>query len=108
MNSEIDELRQQLTEARADFKTTQGALADAQDTIAELRAAAERDRRDGWQPIETAPEGEYILSYWSHDKTIESIQWVAKFYMEVDDMPTHWMPLPKPPAAIAQQPVVRK
>ena len=58
-----------------------------------------------WQPIETAPEDtfvltycpeyygdEYGIAYW--DSTDE--EWIAGF-MPLSYAPTHWMHLPEPP-----------
>ena len=66
----------------------------------------------GWLPIETAPKGGRILVWapeigrcvasagWNTD-TPESIRWEV-----VNDIcvnPTHWRPLPPPPAARAKE-----
>jgi hypothetical protein len=50
-----------------------------------------------WQPIDTAKDGTRIIAYWPSDGSVEMVQWDAKFYAEVGDMPTHWMQLPNPP-----------
>ncbi len=59
----------------------------------------------GWQPIETAPEGETILAARGH------VMFVTNYCMELDGQkwwnfgrgsrwqPTHWMPLPASPPA---------
>ena len=58
-----------------------------------------------WQPIETAPDGVYVLIFDNGDIH------VAKYYSRIKDWgitgdfcgmyndvnPTHWMPLPEPP-----------
>jgi hypothetical protein len=85
----------------------------------ELAAALEAAREDGWQPIETAPrDGTRILAMirwsWSDGTDGEAqdvIYWHARAqfwvcgtpmnYVQVLDegvAPTHWRPLPAPPA----------
>ena len=72
----------------------------------EAGASAEGVGVSEWQPIETAPEGVMLL-FCSMSATIESRDWcfvdwlvngrtcsgVRRF-----GTPTHWMPLPEPPA----------
>lgn len=67
---------------------------------------------DGWQPIETAPEDEVVWTLWDgvNNKTGEPARYYHAAYqddegkwfeVEHDDMidePTHWRPLPAPPA----------
>jgi hypothetical protein len=63
-----------------------------------------------WQPIETAPQGQRVLVYLGGRVTIaqdininkendEDQQWVLSWHgpISINEMPTHWMPLPSPP-----------
>lgn len=64
---------------------------------AALRARlAELEPDQGWRPIETAPEGEWIQCY-----AFGYAQWVGfkrdGKWIEYLPIPTHWMPLPEPP-----------
>lgn len=62
-----------------------------------------------WQPIETAPKNEtHFLAYWPPSEVdpylkqyhvchyAHGVIWPS--WITDDDMPTHWMPLPPPPA----------
>jgi hypothetical protein len=75
-----------------------------------------------WQPIETVPEGVHVLLYWQKGEkgiggmecatvyrepavinTIGMAFWThggpnAGSDWDSDELPTHWMPLPDPPA----------
>lgn len=60
-----------------------------------------------WQPIETAPKDyQEIITFSSNGITIarwyeENQEWVHQYeLLSLDAVasPTHWMPLPKPPA----------
>ena len=64
-----------------------------------------------WQPIETAPrDGTRVLiscvgecgTEWMYVAWCKGIRWRLierkdRSYIEVNDQPTHWMPLPEPP-----------
>jgi hypothetical protein len=71
----------------------------------------------GWQPIETAPkDGTHILAYWPEIYWAKNVAqcetwfgprflgpdccWQSASAYEYGDAvkPTHWMPLPEPPA----------
>ena len=81
--------------------TERNLMAEAAATIRELASP--------WQPIETAPkDGRTILGWdrlatraytmrWGHSVSIYVLrEWWGEGGAE---RPTHWMPLPKPPAA---------
>ncbi len=52
-----------------------------------------------WRSMATTTpnDGERILGYWPDDPIIETVEWDDRFYREVGDLPTHWMPLPPAP-----------
>lgn len=62
--------------------------------VAKLRKASQ------WQPIETAPDGKVLLYYPEESGKNALSEWTiigfgrAKTFRQ----PTHWLPLPKPPA----------
>lgn len=72
-----------------------------------LRSIAERlasDRRDRWQPIETAPRDGPILAVETseHGADVPAVVEWRDGWRSYDDrsvvlQPTHWMPLPEPP-----------
>jgi hypothetical protein len=61
-----------------------------------------------WQPIETAPkDGTEVLLFYETDMAVGLFHfrrklWVLGYPIEIEDgdiiFPTHWMPLPEPPA----------
>jgi hypothetical protein len=57
-----------------------------------------------WQPIETAPKGDkWTLLGWTHKHSNVLIgRWCGHAWIDIDgnelQPPTHWMPLPEPPA----------
>jgi len=63
---------------------------------------------EGWQPIETAPkDGTIILACWGNsDNIIDTARYsvVGDYWHDIDKLmnryldPTHWQPLPTPPA----------
>ena len=76
------------------------ARANASASLSEAKAG-------GWQPIETAPkDGTSILGYWlggQHDCAIHATKFIrGRWWATNEDFPqrepTHWQPLPAPPA----------
>ena len=66
--------------------------------IADLRAGAAALRAQAWQPIESAPkDGRWLLG-WHHDFKYFVFRDGPGLVTGEDPMPTHWMPLPLPPA----------
>ena len=66
----------------------------------------------GWMPIETAPrDGQRVFVYWPHWYSTPIIAsclgdyetWLSEMVLTGDGPgPTHWFPLPDPPAAEAE------
>lgn len=79
----------------------------------QARAALAAPKAEAWRPIETAPEGVWILVRGATSRTNADVLVVRRFAGEwwesADDgygahiEPTHWMPLPAPPTSPAPQ-----
>jgi hypothetical protein len=58
-----------------------------------------------WQPIETAPKDGTQVWAWDAERGSNPALWVeGAWWITYDDAmihPTHWMPLPDPPAALS-------
>ena len=63
-------------------------------------AVEEVQRATGWQPIETAPAEHVLLYYPAETGRFPCDELVAIGFGRAEFLrkPTHWMPLPKPPA----------
>lgn len=88
----------------------QSRIRELESKLAACRPSAEAvAARECWRPIETAPKnGEYILmlrgttvrtARWFDDWMFGESAWGAPGWSyPKDDQPTHWMPMPAPPA----------
>jgi hypothetical protein len=83
-----------------------------------ITEAVQAQREAAWQPIETAPTNVSVLVFmprWEHygpgiyrailvdmgtGKRWHSTAWACGRDVPPDEWPTHWQPLPAPPAAI--------
>lgn len=108
---EAQRLRGELFVAQLENETKTGVIAQLTARVAELEAA------QGWQPIETAPKDGTIIfveaydharltgpvhsGYWSPAYEGGPYAWVEDYDYKICD-PTHWMPLPQPPASDSQ------
>jgi hypothetical protein len=69
-----------------------------------------QEQGSGWQPIETAPkDGTNVLVWCPYRRIPVAATWqTAEFYWvelyQGSVTPTHWIPLPDPPAALASLP----
>jgi len=69
--------------------------------IKRLRQEVAKLRKSGgWQPIDTAPPGAVLLYYPAENGKSALSEWVTIGLGRSGRFrkPTHWMPLPKPPA----------
>lgn len=99
-----DELNRHLRDILdIDRKTS---FAAARDRLRLAVDAAVREERESWQPIETAPkDGTEILAVTTYagEPYIDVVSFAHPYWIRSNRYacrPTHWMPLPKPPAAI--------
>jgi hypothetical protein len=77
-----------------------------------LQAEVEALRKDAtWQPIDTAPKDHFPRLYMVKGRCVQGFIDVTGMHCAQTDYqpwrkmyctPTHWMPLPKPPTAIAK------
>lgn len=64
-----------------------------------------------WQPIETAPKADFerillssatwpypAIGYWDSEEHVWADDDGPWAYLNPEDQPTHWMPLPEPPS----------
>ena len=123
--NEIAQLRSELSSLKAELREICAAIDDPAsdltlttvECIKKLKVENEGLKRDQWQPIETAPKDEFVLLAGpSGYTTIETIfttgrmcsdyhagHWIDHANDDLMDWgfnPTHWMPLPKPPAMV--------
>ena len=81
------------------------ATNDAWRAALEAALAVDGVALQGWQPIESAPAGIDIIGYWQngemHTGSTNGDEWFPMFGSDDASwsMPTHWQPLPQPPAA---------
>jgi len=69
--------------------------------------------KEKWQPIETAPKDGTWIALWSDGSKVQAGYWGPSYFgsdhkwiqyahrsecEEVEPEPTHWQPLPEPPA----------
>lgn len=119
----IDDATEQLVAQDEEIIRLRAQLVAAENTIVRL-ARELAEARAGWQPIETAPkDGTVIwacLNYhddfgaeqrairwsrrWDGDEFTWAWAWCSNRNSERcrEDIPTHWMPLPTPPALDAE------
>ena len=95
--------RELIAVLEADGKPEGAAVDYVRALITRLRAA---EARTAWQPIETAPHGEWVLVYGTRFRAalpsveparLDEYGWADKGGYSV--RPTHWMPLPAAPEA---------
>jgi len=99
-----------------EFKNLRAALAASPEGLA--RPQTEEKPDSGWQPIESAPKMRSVI-LWADTSTpdfpnwhmgsghfstdLNAWIWEGETVREWAHPPTHWMPLPKPPAGADQE-----
>jgi len=94
----MDELIERLRDASADAAAEGYGVSGL---LAEAAAALEAAREDAWKPIETAPRAELEDLIASDGQTVFAVQWFdGQWVNSFSDIvhPTHWRPIPAPPA----------
>jgi hypothetical protein len=101
--TKIDALRRKLVNAELQQQATEDRVTSALDTLAVWRERAERaEAALQWRPIETAPrDGTFVLTRSPYGQVCQdfadsnSSEIICQSW---SGNPTHWMPLPPPPA----------
>jgi len=94
----IERLRREVVAANADNRNVTAVPVAL---LREAAAALEAAREDAWQPIETAPRAELEDLIASDGQTVFAVQWFdGQWVNSFSDIvhPTHWRPIPAPPA----------
>ncbi len=87
-----------------------GADATIEDQLQEIerlrKEVAKLRKSTAWQPIETAPSGKVLLYYPEQTGRDALSEWIIIGLGKAETFrkPTHWMPLPKPPAVEGGEP----
>ncbi len=98
-NALVDQLAQEIRRVDGSHSLGAGALAEAlMPFVAALAALAAPVEREGWKPIETAPQREVLLYYPPEYGRNAKEEWVTINHPGITPRKaTHWMPLPEPP-----------
>jgi hypothetical protein len=127
LQAEVARLREELEAARVSLLAWRDRWDDAESARQDARSECEiaqtrlnkavaevarltQEQSSGWQPIETAPkDGTWFLAHepgesmkamrWDTDTRDKNHAWRDHELLKYE--PTHWMPLPDPPAALA-------
>ena len=95
-------------QASTEYSARQSMLDDGTVQVFEMISTGPRRSVGEWQPISTAPkDGTRVLLYWPYWDQWPVVGMFDRFQRWVTEMavstegpgPTHWMPLPAPPAA---------